>query len=321
MDATDKITRTLLLYYRLSRGELIEKNIFSSEHKITERTFDRDIEDIRLFLSELYTNKELIFDRRKKVYYLTGCCQIEISAVEICAIIKIIMSSRALNKAEIEGLILAIYKLIPGEKQNIIRQIISNEINNYKELQHGKAILKMNWDLNQAILKQKKIELLYYKATGEKVKRKVSPVSVIVSEFYFYLIAFIDDKEYNFPAFFRIDRVDSFKLLEESYSRALFEKYNVGKMKNSIQFMYAGELVQVKLKCKKTSLEAVLDRLPNAEIIKEEKEIFLLKAEVFGQGLVKWILTQGENVELLEPVCLRQKIIDEALKIIDLYKT
>ena len=288
--------------------------------KITERTFERDIEDIRLFLSELYTNKELLFDRRKKAYYLTGCYQIEISTVEICAIIKIIMSSRALNRAEIEGMILAIYKLIPWEKQNVIRQIISNEISNYKELQHGKAILKMNWDLNQAILKQKKIELLYYKATGEKVKRKVSPVSVIVSEFYFYLIAFIDDKEYNFPAFFRIDRVESFKLLEESYSRELFEKYNVGKMKNSIQFMYAGELVQVKLKCKKTSLEAVLDRLPNAEIINEEKEMFLLKTEVFGQGLVKWILTQGENVELLEPVQLRQKIIEEVSKIMNLYK-
>ena len=319
MHNTDKITRILMLYYRLSRGELINKTVFSSEHGITERTFDRDVDDIRTFLSEIYTSKELLFDRNKKAYYLTGCHEIDISVIEICAIIKIIISSRAFNKEEMQGFILAISKLIPLEKQNVMNQIICNEISNYKQLKHGKAILKMNWDLNQSILKQRKIELLYYKTTGEKVKRKVSPISVVFSEFYFYLIAFIDNKTYDFPAFFRIDRIESFKLLDEMYSRTLFEKYNVGKMKNSIQIMYAGDLTKVKLRCKQSALEAVLDRLPNAEILEENDKI-ILKVEIFGDGLVKWILSQGENVEILEPINLREKVIEEVSKIVNLYK-
>lgn len=68
----DKITRVLLLFYRLSRGEWISKANFSLEYGITGRTFDRDIEDIRLFLSELYTSSELIFDRKTNSYYISN---------------------------------------------------------------------------------------------------------------------------------------------------------------------------------------------------------------------------------------------------------
>ena len=319
MGNTDKITRILILYYRLSRGECISKAEFSIEHGITERTFDRDIEDIRIFLSEIYTSKELIFDRERKVYHLTGCYEIEISVVEICAIIKILISSRAFNDEEMKGLVSAISELIPLEKKKTMDQLIYSEINNYKQLEHGKAILKMNWDLNKCILKQKKIKLLYYKATGEKVSRIVLPISVIFSEFYFYLIAFIEDKDYDFPAFFRIDRIESFEVMDEVYSRSLYQKYSVGEMKNSIQFMYAGELTDLKLKCKISSLEAVLDRLPNAEIIDKDAYV-ILKARIFGQGIVKWILSQGDNIEVLEPAELREKIIDETMKIINLYQ-
>lgn len=319
MGNTDKITRILILYYRLIRGEWISKTEFSIEHGITERTFDRDIEDIRIFLSEIYTSKELLFDREEKAYHLTGCSQIEISAVEICAIIKILISSRAFNEEEMRGLLSSVSKLIPLEKQKIMDQLIYSEINCYKQLEHGKAILKMNWDLNKCILNQRKIKLLYYKATGEKVSRIVLPISVIFSEVYFYLIAFIEDKDYDFPAFFRIDRIESFEVMDEVYSRSLYQKYNVGEMKNSIQFMYAGELTEVKLKCNVSSLEAVLDRLPNAEIIHKDADA-ILKARIFGQGIVKWILSQGDNIEVLEPTELREKIVDETIKILNLYR-
>ena len=53
MPGTDKITRILILFYRLSKGEYIDKVAFAAEHDITERSFDRDVEDIRIGLSTL----------------------------------------------------------------------------------------------------------------------------------------------------------------------------------------------------------------------------------------------------------------------------
>lgn len=68
----DKVTRVLLLFYHLSRGERVNKSNFCLEYKITGRTFDRDVEDIRLFLSELYTSSELVFDRATNSYIITN---------------------------------------------------------------------------------------------------------------------------------------------------------------------------------------------------------------------------------------------------------
>lgn len=38
--------------------------------KINRRTFDRDIEDIRAFFSEMYTGEEVVYDRNEDSYYM-----------------------------------------------------------------------------------------------------------------------------------------------------------------------------------------------------------------------------------------------------------
>ena len=55
----DKITRTLLLYSRLINGEKVNKFAFCMETDCIPRTFDRDIEDVRLYLSETFDVREL----------------------------------------------------------------------------------------------------------------------------------------------------------------------------------------------------------------------------------------------------------------------
>ena len=69
---TDKNTRVLSLYYKLLIGKFINKQEFCMEHGITERSFDRDIEDVRLFLSEEQSYSELLYDRQKNAYYLSN---------------------------------------------------------------------------------------------------------------------------------------------------------------------------------------------------------------------------------------------------------
>ena len=64
----DKITRILLLYRRFMHGDLINKYETSLEFGISERSFDRDIQDIRLFLSEAYSNLELEYDEKRHGY-------------------------------------------------------------------------------------------------------------------------------------------------------------------------------------------------------------------------------------------------------------
>lgn len=71
MPKTDKVTRMLKLYYQLLVGKNLNKENFCEENGISERSFDRDIEDIRLFLSDEQAYCELEYDRKNNTYYLT----------------------------------------------------------------------------------------------------------------------------------------------------------------------------------------------------------------------------------------------------------
>ena len=77
----DKITRILLLYSKLMKGEEVDKIMFCFENNCSSRTFERDIEDIRLYLTnhaknsptsiggEMNWHKKLSLDNRKKIEY------------------------------------------------------------------------------------------------------------------------------------------------------------------------------------------------------------------------------------------------------------
>ena len=55
----DKIERLLLLYTKLITGEQVNKTLFCFEYECSPRTFERDIETIRLYLSDSFSFSEL----------------------------------------------------------------------------------------------------------------------------------------------------------------------------------------------------------------------------------------------------------------------
>ena len=82
--------------------------------------------------------------------------------------------------------------------------------------------------------------------------------------------------------------------------------------------MYGGELIKVKFAFWGPSLEAILDRLPTARIIRRENNKTFLEAEVYGDGIKRWFLSQGACLEVLEPESLREqmtKIVQELANI------
>ena len=62
-----------------------------------------------------------------------------------------------------------------------------------------------------------------------------------------------------------------------------------------------------------------LDRLPTAEIKQVTENKYLVEAEVYGQGIIMWILSQGKNIKLIEPVEMRVRIKEELIKILENY--
>lgn len=205
-DSEDKAGRILSIYTRLKQGKVIYKQEESIRYGVAERTIQRDIVDIQCFLEEHASTsgeiQEIIFEKALGGYVLQTKKKTQLEEKELLVVAKILLESRALTKQELYPIIHKLIYLCSNEADmKLLRELIQNEKFHYVELRHGKPLLDSIWKLEQAVKAQQYLEIEYQKLKNhEVVNRKVKPVGVIFSEFYFYLVAYIDgiDKEKAF---------------------------------------------------------------------------------------------------------------------------
>ena len=311
---SDKVERILSLYTKLLNGEIINKFKESQLYKVNERTIQRDIDDIRNYFYNDSTTRNfsnsILYDRAKKGYKLEQLYKIKLTNSEVLAICKILLDSRAFTKKEMEEIIDKLISCcIPKNNRTLVTDLINNELFHYVEPRHKTKFIDKLWKIGQSIRNFKYIEIKYLRTKDKSlVNRKLKPVSIIFSEYYFYLTAFIDDEEIkkdfdilndSFPTIYRIDRIKSLKILEENFHIPYSSRFEEGEFRKRVQFMYGGKLQKVNFKYKGSDIDAILDRLPTAKILQEENNSYIVSAEVFGKGIDMWLRSQGDNIEVL----------------------
>lgn len=314
-DKSSKADRVLWMYDLLMRGKVINKADAGQKFGVDEKSIQRDLDDIRCYLNERVSDfgiqNELIYDRRQNGYRLEQEESMRFSNEEVLAITKILLDSRAFTKDEMMQMLDKLIECcVPPQNQKLVSDLIANERYHYIEPQHHRVFIDKMWQIGQAIHENRYIEIGYERMKDKKVvKRKVQPQAILFSEFYFYLAAYIEDidreKEFNvandmFPTIYRMDRIRSLTVLEEHFSIPYSERFEEGEYRKRIQFMYGGKLQRTKFWYRGLSVEAVLDRLPTAKILREEEGRFLISAETFGKGIEMWLRSQGDNVELVK---------------------
>ena len=294
----DRLNRILYLQQYLSGGSILKKKEFAMENGITEKTVQRDIATLNFFYEELALNGEAVkvvtYSRNEKGYRLTDSSKL--SKENILAISKILLESRAFNKNELNELLDKLLTQVGRNDRIGIKEIINDERFYYVPLCHGKDLQSLIYNLAGRIRGHEKIEIVYMKMDGEKVKRVVRPISILFSEFYFYLLAFRDDENYDTPTVFRLDRIQEYKAMGETFRIPHSSKFHDGEFRKYVQFMYPGKLEKIRFKFKGYLIEPVLDRLPTARIVSNEGDAYVIEAEVFGTGIEMWLRSQGELV-------------------------
>ena len=297
-----KSFRLLNLYERLNRGEVVNKKEFAEGFNISEKSVQRDIEDLRVYLAEVYENGDDItveYDYRKNGYFLRKTEREFLTNEEILGISKILLESRAYNRDELDALIdKLLLQATPSARVNI-KEMIINEKFHYIPLKHGRPLLTHIWQLSESIYNKRIIEFDYERQDGKVTRRRVKPLSIMFSEYYFYLIAWFADDSKDYPAVFRIDRISGVSESGEKFSIPYSQRFEEGEFRKRVQFMYSGPLNTVRFEFSGPSLEAILDRIPTAQIIGQKNGVTTLKAECYGDGVLMWLRTQGDNVKIL----------------------
>jgi len=306
-----KIDRVLDIYTKLMSGAFVNKAEEALNYGVNERSIQRDIDDIRRYLDVESTKtgviNSIVYDRIEKAYRLEQIYQMKFTNGEILAICKILLDSRSLIKDEMSGILdKMISCCVPEKNQKVVKELISNEQFHYVEPRHRTEFLNLMWDIGLAIRGSFYIEMEYERVKDKAiVTRKIKPVAIMFSEYYFYLTAFIDDDEVqktfdvindSFPTIYRIDRIKRLEVLDERFRIPYSDRFEEGEFRKRVQFMYGGKLQKVRFKYSGNDIDAVLDRLPIATIIAEEDGVFTINAEVFGKGIDMWLRSQGDLV-------------------------
>ena len=312
--ADDKAERVLSIFSRLKQGQIIDKAAESNKYNVTPRTIQRDISDIQCFLqTQRYDTgevQEIVYNRGVGGYRLETKIKSYLESKEILAVCKVLLESRALLKEEMFPIINKLMNIRNDEtEKKQLKEHIENEMGHYMELHHKKKLLDRIWQLEYAVKEHKYIKIQYKKLKGSMhVARKVKPVGVMFSEFYFYLAAYIEgidkEKEFQnpddiFPTIYRVDRLEDIEVLDEHFFIPYAERFQEGEFRKRVQFMYGGRLQTIKFLYVGADINAVLDRLPTAEIESQDKGQYKIKAEVFGEGIKMWLRSQGDNVVIL----------------------
>ena len=305
-----KVERIINLYNRLAEGEVLNKADEAARFEVNERSIQRDLEDIRAyFANDPESNGELIYDRTQKGYVLVQNQKKSLTNSEILTVCKILLESRSLTKEEMYPII---YKLlqccVPYGNYKKVSDLIGNEKFHYLEPHHGKKFVDTMWDIGSAVNEHRLMRIRYQKLKEpDKVMRMIQPVGIMFSEYYFYLCAYMSASEETpdvpkrpFPTIYRLDRIAEYEILDEHFHVPYADRFEEGEFRKRIQFMFGGELRTIKFLYKGLSIEAVLDRFPTAEVLNHDDKGWLVKAEVYGDGVDIWLRGQGDLVEIID---------------------
>lgn len=287
--------RLLNIYERLNKGEAVNKKQLALDFNVSPKTIQRDIDDLRIYIAEThYTESDISikYDKSGDCYRLVRLEREWLTNEEALALCKILLESRAFVKDELSTLIEKLIMQIAPSDRSIAENIIRNEYFNYVPLRHGKKLLEPIWLLSQFITDHKVISFSYNRQDGKESFKTVKPVSIMFSEFYFYLIAFSIESDTDHPIIFRIDRIKNLKPTGEKFFVPYKDRFDEGEFRKRIQFMYSGELKTVTFEYSGV-LEAILDRLPTAKVLSESDGVYTIRAESYGDGIFMWLRSQN----------------------------
>lgn len=308
--------RLLAMYAQLAEGKPLYKEREAVKYNCSLRSIQRDIEDLRSFFADRSETtgvvQELIYDRKLNAYRLVPPLRNLLTNEETFAVLKVLLESRSLTKVELFPILEKLISCcVPPDNRQQVTDLIANEKYHYVEPRHKKEILEKMWNLSAAIRAHKEIKITYMRQSGDDVSRVLKPVGIMFSEFYFYLVGFIDKENQlekikfevendPFPTIYRIDRIKEYVVTDTHFNVPYQNRFEEGEFRKRVQFMYGGKLQKIKFWYKGPSVEAVLDRLPTAKILQHDGNDYLISAEVFGKGINMWLRSQGDMVEMVE---------------------
>ena len=156
-------------------------------------------------------------------------------------------------------------------------------------------------DLKMQSTEKREITIEYYRVDRAWKTHRIRPASVMFTDNFFYLIAFNTEGDPDKPLYFRVDRIKYITEHRKKFSLADAPEFDEGLLRERSLFMWPGKLRTIQFEFTGSAIQAILDKLPTAKIIERNGRTYTIEAEVYGDGIKMWLLSQGRRVKVTAP--------------------
>ena len=321
MDNT-KQYRVLEIFFRAMRGEDISVSKLAGEYGVSTKSISRSIGDLKAFLAD---HRDMVGNTDLEYSYQDKCYRLHMDEFltnkELFALVEVMIGARAFSKMELLALTDKLKRFTTAEDRPVLNELIRKELYHYPEVKHDcESVEDRLWQIVNCITDHKEITIEYYRMDRKWKTHRVRPASVMFTDYYFYLIAFMADGNVEKPYYFRLDRIKSVTEHRKKFSTDDIPEFDEGLLRKRSTFMWQGKLRTIRFEFSGPSVQAVLDKLPTARIIERlgDKK-YLIEAETYGDGIKMWLLSQGAWVKVVEPEEFVEEIKEEISKIFTYY--
>lgn len=297
----NKSFRLLNIYERLQRGEYLSKSELAADYSVTEKTIQRDINDIRAYLIEthIYDNTITIkYDKFLNKYYMFSSGQNYISNDEALTICKILIENCSLPKEKLNEIISKILNILPIHDRTIINNAIASDMENYSPLQNDYDITLRVWDLTKYSQNNSLLFLSYFFPNQNKHNYLVYPVAVVYHMNSFFLIAYTKEN-HDFTTVFNFNEIIVVKPISRrtisdsdddhpKSSQYSLEENSPFEIKNVI-FKYKGNFPSIILK------------FPTAELLYEHNGIRTIRIFYSEASTIDWLKSNNNVIDITFP--------------------
>ncbi len=313
--------RILEIFFRGLRGEDISVRKLADEYNVSTKSVSRSISELKNFLAD---NRELVGNTELEYSYQDKCYRLYmdefLSSKELFALVEVMIGARAFSREELLEITAKLKRFTTPGDSRMLSELIRKELYHYPEVKHDCERVQDNlWQLINCITEKKEISIDYYKMDRTFVTHRVYPLSVMFTDYYFYLIA-AKSGDVSKPVYFRVDRI---KYITEhrKKSERYIPEFDEGVLRKRSLFMWPGKLRTIRFEFSGPSVQAVLDKLPTAKIIERMgNKRYLIEAETYGDGIKMWLLSQGSWVKVTSPADFVEEMKTELKKMLKLYK-
>ena len=317
-----KQERILEIFFRGLRGEALSVQKLAEEYQVSTKSIGRDVNDLKMFLSnrrDLVGSTELQYSSQEKCYRL--CIDGFLTNQQLFSLVKVMIGVRAFSREELMSLIESLKRFTTTADRPKLNELIRRELYHYTEIKHDcESVQEVLWKLANCITQRREIAIEYYRMDRAYKTYQLRPASLMFTDYYFYLIAYITGRDPDKPVYFRVDRIKRITEHRKRFTADEAHEFDEGLLRKRSLFMWPGKLRTIRFEFTGPSVQAVLDKLPTARVIERDGEKYLLEAEVYGDGIKMWLLSQGKWVKVVAPEEFVEEMRKEISAMGEIYK-